>query len=177
MNNKLFMLPEAPIWLVGILNSPIAGFFLHRSTGVPKGGFLALQWPVFSPLPIAEPSSIEKNPLSVLVTIVRNLTSLFADRPEVQSTRDPLMLAYWERVLNGLVYELYFPEELHTVGLRLFELTEQAGLPDLDSIPEPDCLPRLRRIFETLYDGTHPLRIALDKLQTLDTVRIIEGTV
>lgn len=87
------------------------------------------------------------------------------------------MLAYWERVLNGLVYELYFPEEVHQAGLQLFVLVEQAGVPDmnLDTIPEPDRLRRLRQLFETLYDGTHPLRIALDKLQTLDTVRIIEG--
>ena len=33
----------------------------------------------------------------------------------------------------------------------------------------------LRQKFEELYDGTHPLRIALQKLSTLDTVRIIEG--
>ena len=85
------------------------------------------------------------------------------------------MLAYWERVLNGLVYELYFPEELHGVGLRLFDLVAHAHLPDITTIPEPKRLPRLRTLFETLHDGAHPLRIALDKLQTLDTVRIIEG--
>jgi hypothetical protein len=33
----------------------------------------------------------------------------------------------------------------------------------------------LRTHFETLYDGGRPLRQALDQLQTLDTVRIIEG--
>lgn len=48
-------------------------------------------------------------------------------------------------------------------------------LPAIETIPEEDRLPRLRTLFETLYDGTHPIRIALDKLQTLDTVRIIEG--
>ncbi|MDZ4185120.1 MAG: hypothetical protein U1D97_09105 [Desulfuromonadales bacterium] len=36
-------------------------------------------------------------------------------------------------------------------------------------------LDRLRQVFGTLYDGNHPIRIALDKLQTLDVVRIIEG--
>jgi hypothetical protein len=36
-------------------------------------------------------------------------------------------------------------------------------------------LPHLHTLFESLYDGAHPLRIALTKLQTLDTVRIIEG--
>ena len=48
-------------------------------------------------------------------------------------------------------------------------------LTNIETIPEEDRLPRLRTLFETLYDGTHPLRSALDKLQTLDSVRIIEG--
>lgn len=48
-------------------------------------------------------------------------------------------------------------------------------LPDLDDISEDDRLPRLCTLFETLYDGTHPLRIALVKLQTLDAVRVTEG--
>ncbi|HAB16476.1 MAG TPA: hypothetical protein DCE44_08500 [Verrucomicrobiales bacterium] len=85
------------------------------------------------------------------------------------------MLTYWERVLNGLVYELYFPEEVHGAGLRLFELVEAARLPDVNALPETERLPRLRQKFEELHDGAHPLRVALDKLQTLDTVRIIEG--
>jgi hypothetical protein len=41
--------------------------------------------------------------------------------------------------------------------------------------PKSECVPRLRALFETLHDGSHLLRIALDKLQTLDTIRIIEG--
>jgi hypothetical protein len=48
-------------------------------------------------------------------------------------------------------------------------------LPAIETIPKEDRLPRLRSLFEILYDGTHPLRIALDKFQTIDTVRIIEG--
>lgn len=33
----------------------------------------------------------------------------------------------------------------------------------------------LRTTFERHYDPTHPLGIALERLQTLDVVRIIEG--
>lgn len=38
-------------------------------------------------------------------------------------------MAYWERVLNGQVVELLFPEEVHGAGLRLFDSVGQAFLP------------------------------------------------
>jgi hypothetical protein len=100
----------------------------------------------------------------------------------------PLMVAYWERVLNGLVYELYFPEELHAAGLRLFDLVASADLPSVEQTilsaqskgktkEDTDRMvcATLRQKFEELHDGAHHLKVALDKLQTLDTVRIIEG--
>lgn len=46
-------------------------------------------------------------------------------------------------------------------------------LPVISAIPEKNRRLRLRTLFETLFDGTHPLRIALDKLQTLETMSII----
>jgi hypothetical protein len=123
----------------------------------------------------------------------------------VETTRDPLMLAYWERVLNGLVYDLYFPEALDAAGLRLFDLVAQAKLPDLEGVggaaspssreegaASPShqgqagpatakgraALDTLRQKFEELHPAlrdAHPVRIALDKLQTIDTIRVIEG--
>lgn len=36
-------------------------------------------------------------------------------------------------------------------------------------------LKTLRTKFEELYDASHPLKVALQKLHTLDTIRIIEG--
>jgi adenine-specific DNA-methyltransferase len=126
------------------------------------------------PLPAFEIGQL--NVLRPLVQILLFLNEAFHNSRE-QSTRDPLMLAYWERVLNGLVYELYFPEDVHGAGLRLFGLVENTKLPDVNSLTEQDRLPRLRQKFEELHDGAHLLRIALDKLQTLDTVRIIEGKV
>ena len=85
------------------------------------------------------------------------------------------MVAYWERVLNGLVYELYFPEELHAAGLHLFDIVAQVKFPSIEKIVDAKKLIVLRELFQDLYDPSHPVRIALDKLQTLDVVRIIEG--
>ena len=103
------------------------------------------------------------------------LNRYFQAHPAEKTASDALMLGYWEQVLNGLVYELYFPEEIHARGLRLFDLVQQAGLPALDAIPEPQRLSRLRKEFERVYDLQHPLRAALHDLQTVEEVRIIEG--
>ncbi|MBX3734775.1 MAG: hypothetical protein KF791_19535 [Verrucomicrobiae bacterium] len=110
-----------------------------------------------------------------MVDILLWLNRHLADHPETASTRDPLMVAYWEQVLNGLVYELYFPDELHAAGLHLFNLVAQAAPPNITELPEKDRLNTLRTKFEELYDIEHPLRAALFTLGNLETVRIIEG--
>ncbi|MBI2890379.1 MAG: hypothetical protein HYY13_06290 [Nitrospirae bacterium] len=47
-----------------------------------------------------------------------------------------LMKAYFEQWLNGLVYELFFPGELHARKLTLFDETAKLNLPDLAKVPE-----------------------------------------
>lgn len=93
----------------------------------------------------------------------------------IDARPDTSRMAYWEQVLNGLAYEPYFPEKLHSAGLRLFDLAAAADLPDIIKIPEKDRLSTLRKKFEEIYDIEHPLRAALFSLGSLDTVRIIEG--
>jgi len=115
---------------------------------------------------------------------------MFASPTRNLLTQSPTLsgIAHWGHISNaqafrprsGQVYELYFPEELHAAGLRLFEMVGQAFLPAVppnltDKIVCATFLSTLRKKFEEVYDIEHPLRAALDKLQTLETVRIIEG--
>jgi len=178
LNNKLFMIPDAELWLLAVLNSSICKFYLHASTGVPVGGFLALQSPVFEPLPIVSPSANQESLLSFFSEIMCFLCD--SDTKEVSGfPRDPLMRSYYEQMLNALVYELYFPEELYDSGLHIFDLVEAADFPGLKGISDDaDAKTKLRLLrekFEETYDLRHPLRAALQKLSTLNTVRIIEG--
>jgi type I restriction-modification system DNA methylase subunit len=163
----------APIYLLGVLNSNLIFWVLLRVSNSFRGGWITCTKQYVGELPIVVGTSTQQETI-IKVTNYAILSKASAKVAD-QSARDPLMLAYFEQILNGLVYELYFPEEVHNAGLHLFDLVEQAKLPSLDTLPEPDRLPHLRTLFESLYDGTHPLRIALSKLQTLDTVRIIEG--
>jgi hypothetical protein len=163
-------------FLVGVLNSSVIHFY-YREISQEAGRVLAQVKPQrlrILPIPLATEHQ------KLLVGGVVQCTSCAISQVEcsgssAQTTRDPMMVAYWERVLNGLVYELYFPEEVHGAGLRLFDLVAQAALPEVNQIPEAKRLKTLRAKFEELYDAEHPLRIALEKLSTLETIRIIEG--
>ena len=162
-------------YLQAVLNSRIADYFI-RSISTPfRGGYWSYGKRFIEQIPMMPCSPIQEALLLQIVLQLLWLTRHFVDHGADQSARDPLMLAYFEQILNGMVYELYFPEEVNGAGLHLFDLVEQAALPALETIPETKRLTTLRPLFEALYDGTHPLKISLQKLQTLDTVRIIEG--
>jgi hypothetical protein len=91
------------------------------------------------------------------------------------------MRDYYEELLNALVYELYLPEELHAAGLRMFDRAAAADLPALgtptarNQTPDSRLLIVLRAKFEELHTPSHPIRAALQKLHTLESIRIIEG--
>lgn len=175
-NNKasIFVSNEAR-YLAAVVNSPVALWFTQQVFATKQGGFFDFEPRYSSQWPIPRASTSQKAACERIVEYLTWLNRHFASTPGAQTTRDPLMVAFWERVLNGLVYELYFPEEVHAAGLRLFDLVTQARLPDISTLPELDRLTTLRPRFEELYDIEHPLRAALFTLGNLETVRIIES--
>ncbi len=73
---------------------------------------------------------------------------------------------------------MYHPDGLHEV-LRFFDLIEVAGIPDLNTMSHnaktEKVLNLLREKFEELSAPAYPLRVSLQKLNTLEPIRIIEG--
>jgi hypothetical protein len=177
--NTCYFIPAPPKWLLAVLLSPVIVFWIKKMLGHDDGGFLRLFSIHVGEFPITGPSKEQAPDLIRLTTALLWLhdpyTSQISDFP-----RDPAMREFYERLLNGLVYELYLPEELHEAGLHLFDLVDAAQLPDLDALPAAKSDPKqklrlLREKFEELADLRHPIRAALQKLSTLDSVRIIEG--
>lgn len=165
----------SPKWLLAVLNSRVVDFFHHKIATQMRGGWYSYESRFISNLPIADATEAQVRHIVVVVDTLLFGRRHFADYAAEQNTRDPLMLAYWEQILNGLVYELYFPEELHAAGLRLFDLVAQAQLPDITKLSEKDRLTALRKKFEEVYDIEHALRAALFSLGNLEVVRVIEG--
>jgi len=177
VNNKasIFVSDEAR-YLAAVVNSPVAFWFTQQVFATKQGGFFDFEPRYSSRWPIPNASAPQKGACERIVECLTWLKCHFASAPAAQTTRDPLMVAYWERILNGLVYELYFPEEVHGAGLQLFDLVAQARLPEITILPVEERLRELRRRFEELYDIEHSLRAALFTLGNIEVVRIIEGT-
>ncbi|MHA1613439.1 MAG: Eco57I restriction-modification methylase domain-containing protein [Candidatus Thorarchaeota archaeon] len=163
-------------YLCGLLNSRLEDFYLKKISSNFQGGYFAANKQFIEKLPIP---SASKEQQAVIEQLACYMSWLY--RPQIkieeQHSRNPLMFAFWEQVLNALVYELFFPEELHASGLHFFDLLADVFLPDLNTIQEDKRLSMLSVLFEKLYDVKNPLYAALYSLRGLDLVRVIEGEV
>ena len=73
----------------------------------------------------------------------------------------------YERLLNALVYELFFPEDLHAKNIRLFDACAAAGIrAGMDA----------KAVGIEIFHPRHAIYGQLFELQTLEVVRLIEGT-
>jgi hypothetical protein len=170
VNNKIFFIPNAPKALLAYMNSTVASFFLHTMSGVPPGGFLALQLNIINPLPI--PNWTERQQI-LLGTLADYLLWVHGPGSDALGA-GTLLPSYLERWVNALVYELFFPEQLHVAGLYFFRLAEEAKLRPISEMKGGES-DQLRNLFETAYRSDHPVRRALFVLDSLNEVRIIEG--
>ena len=72
----------------------------------------------------------------------------------------------YERLLNGLVYELFFPQDLHAKSIRLFDACAAAGIQQgMDA----------QAVAQTIFNPSHTIYAQLFELQTLEVVRVIEA--
>lgn len=158
-NTAYFFAHHDSAYLCAVLNSGVADF-LYRSTFSSKqNGFYEIQ-----PGPLGDfPVAIAEEQDHQIVTVLAKALQALEGNPAL------------EQLLNGLVYELYFPDDLRARGLRLFDTAREAGLQRLAGL-EGEKLAAAAADFtrQHLAPG-RPLRVMLSDLQTLDVVRIIEG--
>lgn len=150
MSNGSSMIAGADQFVVAVLNSVVAWWFLKATSTDLAGGFLqAHNYNQFSiPIPVA--SAAQRGIAIALVDAIRAGVSL----------------SEYERLLNGLVYELFFPEDLHDRNIRLFDACIDAGIRDgMDS----------QALAAEIFHPRHPIYGQLFEIQTLEVVRLIEG--
>ena len=84
----------------------------------------------------------------------------------VSATSAQVSSPEFERLLNGLVYELFFPDDLHAKKIRLFEACADAGVkPGMDAAA----------VAAKIFAANHPIYGMLFDLRAVDAVRVVEG--
>ena len=171
---KVAALPKLNFF-VGLLNSAPLNFF-YREISQEGGRVLAEVKPQrIRALPIPNATQEQSDLVSLLVTYVIHLTSEKpAKSADTFPERDEFMRTYYLQIIDALVYELFFPDELHAAKKYFFKHLAEEKLPALDEI-KSDKIAKLRSIFERLFDKEHVIRKNGFFLDTLESVRIIEG--
>jgi adenine-specific DNA-methyltransferase len=164
-------------FLQAILNSRIHDFFIRQISTPFRGGYWSYGKRFIEKLPLPNATREQKRHIVKIVNLLLCINEAVKAAGSEATTReeDPLIAQYFEQCLNALVYELFFPQELHSAPLYFFELIESEALPQLDLLAASDRLPHLRKVFKTTYASDNKLRQALYRLGSLDIVRVIEG--
>jgi hypothetical protein len=80
---------------------------------------------------------------------------------------------FFDSVLESLIYELYFPEEIKSAGKEILKHLGDLK-PITDDMSEEMKLAIIQSEFERLYDPNHPVRFAIETLDSVEEVRIIK---
>ena len=171
------LLPTSELWLLGVLNTKAVSWFYARTAPQIRGPFLKFVPRYVSQIPIPDMNPGQKALIYKFVEYILYLKK----QPTVNSrdlkyTRDRVMLGYFERIIDGLVYESYLPDELHKGRKHFFQPLLDEQLPPLEEI-QGDKMSACQDIFERLYEKTHPIAVNLFFLDSVKPIRIIESKV
>jgi adenine-specific DNA-methyltransferase len=164
-NDALYLVSGVNPSLIGILNSTVNWWFLTNTSTDLQNGYLQALRQNQMPIPIPEMNRNQETLVSALVQIMRVLVV----------GHDAVISYNFERLLNGLVFELFFHEDLHKADIRLFAEAEKAGVGKLATLEGEKLINAANEFAGTIFSTSHPIYRMLFDLQGLDVVRIIEG--
>jgi len=165
---------KSPKFYLGLFNSKILWFFLWCTGYVLRGGYRTFKTEYLKPFPIAESTPKQERLIETIVDYVLYLKSLGKPNEIEQASSLRVMTAYFEQLIDALVYEMYFPEEFADSGRSPSHLLTREQLPDIKEL-KGDKASTLRDLFWRLYATDHPVRSMIFFLDTLETVRAIEA--
>ena len=169
------LLLTSELWLLGVLNTRAVSWFYARTAPQIRGPFLKFVPRYVSQIPIPDLDPDQK----VLIHKIVEYILYLKKQPTVNSrdlkyARDRVMVGYFDRIIDGMVYESYLPDELHKSRKHFFQPLFDERLPRLEEI-QGDKMLACRDIFERLYEKTHPVAVNLFFLDSVKPIRIIES--
>lgn len=160
LGNTAYFIPVAKSdsYLLGLLNSSVSAYYARERFVGKQNDYYEVQPEVLEAFPIPLATSQQK---AVLNAIVNSVLATFEPR--------------FEQLINGLVFELFFPSELHGANVRLFDACEKAGVGKLGMLDGEAVVTAANELAARIFANDHVIYAMLFDLQGLDVVRVIEG--
>jgi adenine-specific DNA-methyltransferase len=168
--------PTNKYYYLGLLNSHLLWYFISLTGTVLRGGYLRFKTEYLKPFPIASTTPGQEQCVATLVKYILYLKALPEPTDRDDKAKGKLIIAYFEQLIDGLLYEIYFPEEFSDAGKSICSLLSLDQIPPIEKI-QGDKTIRLHKIFEEIFNISHPVRQLIFFLDTIESVRIIEGRV
>lgn len=89
------------------------------------------------------------------------------------NAKNDLNLNFFQSLADSVIYELYFPEEIKSAGKEILKYLGDLK-PINNEMSEEEKLTVVQSEFERLYDPHHPVRFAVETLDSVEEVRIIK---
>jgi len=145
-------------YLLALLNSSVLNFFYEFTFNMGAEFTTAVAIENLSRLPIKKSKS----------------TSVFCFIVEYILTANASLRSFFERLIDAMVYELYFLDEIKASDAEV--LKHLTNLPELqDDWSDEKKLEVIVKVCKELSDPAHPVSIAMNRQKTVPEVRSIEG--
>ena len=149
-------------------------WFYITSTGyVLRGGYYAFTTEYLNTFPIAPSKPDQEHLVEKLVDYIMFMKTIDRSNDIKTSAKRHLMVAYFEQIIDGIIYEIYFPEDFKAVGKSIISLIKENNIPDINQIKE-DKLNNVETIFDKLYLVDNEVRKTLFFLDNISSVKTIE---
>ncbi len=156
-------------WLTALLNSElITVLFRIFYAGGELVGKYRYKKSFLEHLPIPEPIEFFNSQIEKLVDYISFYKGEYRDKSKEQPLSN-----YFESVVDGLVYEIVFPEELKAANKQILKNLGNLK-PITDEMSSEKKLAIIQSEFQRLYDSNHLLRNNLETLDSIEEVRIIK---
>ncbi len=150
-----YLIPTEETWLCGVLNSNVVEWFYSQMSDQLTADELRALSGYMLQIPIPNVTSTQKALIGKIVNYLIYLQKQpTTNSKDLAHARDYIMLKYFERIIDGLVYECYLPDALHHGDKYFSEPLLDEHLPQLEEISN-DKMTAFREIFEHLYERTH----------------------
>lgn len=147
---------------LGVLNSKLINtFFKYTSTNT------NITTSEINAIPIP-------NANRVIIQYIASFVNYVLHLKNIKQVESGLMPIYFEQIIDGMVYELYFPELLKKHNREIIK--HLGELPEFtDSMSDEQKLKICKKVFDRLNDKEHPVRVNLFYMNSIPEIAIIEG--